>query len=288
MASQSIRFLLLLCFLAVSVLVIPSPFEATEQSPDQNLEQYAQADEQLAQSLVTIYDHLKILIWSSRKLQKDFTQTIPQELYDYQLKLQQTIHYLSEIKTEDPLRNRVLAKTIEVAKLDLSASEHVIKAVVMAKQANAATPACNDTWDRGVARSNLANEIRGSIKGDMATLYRQSPTLQNNMPNDLFYFTGIKPRPSCFRIGTENLISSPFYLLVVYPGSFASELGLKPGDLIISANGKKMQQGNSIEDFKMIIQNNLGKKIDVVVERGGKEQTLTLDIPETIPARHLY
>jgi S1-C subfamily serine protease len=38
----------------------------------------------------------------------------------------------------------------------------------------------------------------------------------------------------------------------------------------------------------MIIQENLGKPLAVVVEREGKTQTLDIKLPKEIPAQHLY
>lgn len=78
-------------------------------------------------------------------------------------------------------------------------------------------------------------------------------------------------------------------MLVLYDNSMAKALGLRQGDEIISAAGQKFDNKNgSFEDFKMIIQNNLGKTIEVVVMRDSKETTLKMEIPKEIPKEYLY
>jgi S1-C subfamily serine protease len=83
-------------------------------------------------------------------------------------------------------------------------------------------------------------------------------------------------------------VSNPLYLSVVYQDSFAVTLGLKPGDRLISAAGTDLDPKGSMEEFKMIVQNNLGKTIPVTVEREGKKTELKMSVPKEIPSSFLY
>lgn len=125
---------------------------------------------------------------------------------------------------------------------------------------------------RSIALRNLAKETIFEKSEQTANLYQQSATFKETVPVDLTSFLGISSRPSKFRLGVQTRPGNPFYLLIVYSGSVAFSLGLKAGDRIISAAGRAMSSNESIEIFKMIIQENLGKKVDTIIERDGKNR----------------
>ena len=64
----------------------------------------------------------------------------------------------------------------------------------------------------------------------------------------------------------------------VTPNSPAAKAGLKPGDVILGAEGQKIK---SVHDLPRIVANApIGKKMDLEVQRNGKDMTLTANIAE--------
>ncbi|HEY3377307.1 MAG TPA: hypothetical protein VGL77_07400, partial [Armatimonadota bacterium] len=74
----------------------------------------------------------------------------------------------------------------------------------------------------------------------------------------------------------------------VVTDSFGDDLGFQSGDRIIAIGQQVLIAKNSIEDAKLLISQNLGKRIKVTVFRNGKERTFTMNIPKTIPKSALY
>lgn len=62
----------------------------------------------------------------------------------------------------------------------------------------------------------------------------------------------------------------------VYDNQPAQEAGIKVGDIVKSVNGHKISIGREIDTYLMLHPLS-GEKVDVVVERDGKEKTITLD-----------
>ncbi|HZU89470.1 MAG TPA: RIP metalloprotease RseP [Stellaceae bacterium] len=58
----------------------------------------------------------------------------------------------------------------------------------------------------------------------------------------------------------------------VQPGSAAQAAGFKPGDLVLSINGEKI---DSFADMQRIVSVSAGEPLTVVVDRGGEQVTLT-------------
>ena len=58
----------------------------------------------------------------------------------------------------------------------------------------------------------------------------------------------------------------------VQPNSAAAAAGFKPGDLVLSIDGTKI---DSFSDMQRIVSVSSGEKLKIVVERGGREVTLT-------------
>lgn len=134
----------------------------------------------------------------------------------------------------------------------------------------------------------MTEEILASQNSILREIYGGSSTFRDNIPKELVYALAIEPRPSVFRFGVWTPVTNPLYLSIVYQDSFASTLGLKSGDRLISAAGTDLDPKGSIEEFKIIVQNNLGKTIPVTVEREGKKTELKMQVPKEIPSSFLY
>ena len=82
---------------------------------------------------------------------------------------------------------------------------------------------------------------------------------------------------------TKNPDAMPVEITAVSPGSPADQAGLKPGDVIFSIDGEPIA---GVKNVKSKIEENAGKEISVVVQRGDTQVTVTLRprLPEEIPA----
>jgi regulator of sigma E protease len=59
---------------------------------------------------------------------------------------------------------------------------------------------------------------------------------------------------------------------VVQPGSAAEAAGFKPGDIVLSINGRRIE---SFTDMQRIVSRSAGQTLTIVIDRGGVEMTLT-------------
>jgi len=82
---------------------------------------------------------------------------------------------------------------------------------------------------------------------------------------------------------TGNPDAVPVQIVAVSPGSPAEQAGLQPGDVIVSINGEEI---TGMKNVVSTINENAGKEISLVVQRGDSQVTLTLRprLPDEIPA----
>jgi regulator of sigma E protease len=83
-------------------------------------------------------------------------------------------------------------------------------------------------------------------------------------------------------MGAYRLGIGPAASLLVHEvgeGTLAEEIGLRKGDEILLLDGEPVL---SLMDFKKRLKANIGKEIDMVVGRAGKEIALTVTVPEPI------
>jgi len=246
-------------------------------------------DSSILEFLILRADHQVIYYWADEITGgHGYRQGVPQDLYNYQTKLEVALRRIKDVQTDDPSRSTLLKNLLEAGSNQLLAAEYMIKAIVVGQQANEWGPQSQDLQKRSKAALAMTEEILASQNPILREIYGGSSAFSDNIPKELVYSLAIEPRPSIFRLGVQTLASNPLYLSVVYQDSFASKLGLKPGDRLISAAGTDLDPKGSIEEFKMIVQNNLGKTIPVTVEREGKKTELKMSVPKEIPSSFLY
>ncbi len=246
-------------------------------------------DNSILDFLILRADHQVVYHWADEITRgTGFLQGVPQDLYNHQTKLEVGLRRLKEIKTDDPSRATLLKNLQEVGASQYVATEHMIKAIVTGQQTNNWGPQSQDLQKRSKAALAMAEELLSSQNTILLEIYKGSSSFRDNIPKELVYFLEIEPRPSLFRLGVQALVTNPLYLSIVYQDSLASTLGLKPGDRLISAAGTDLDPKGSIEEFKMIVQNNLGNTISATVDREGKKTELKMQIPKEIPANFLY
>ena len=76
---------------------------------------------------------------------------------------------------------------------------------------------------------------------------------------------------STHRVGDIGVSRWPARASAVRPGSAAMEAGMRPGDIILSIDGKPVE---AFEDLPRIVSAALGKKLELVVQRGSERLTL--------------
>ncbi|MDO9508462.1 MAG: trypsin-like peptidase domain-containing protein [Thermovirgaceae bacterium] len=246
-------------------------------------------DSTLLDFFVLLSDHKVTYYWADEVTRSTgLQQGVPQQMYDHQTKLSLGLRQIKALTTDDPLRKDLLKTFVEIGTNQFSAAEFMVNAVVAWQQANNWGPQSQDLQKRAGASMTLANELNNASIPALRELYEKSSVFKEKIPKELVYSMGIEKRPSIFSLGVQTYARNPFALVMVYPDSVASTLGLQTGDLIVSAAGTKFESNGSIEDFKVIIQNNLGNAIDVLVERSGKKTDLKMAVLKEIPANFLY
>jgi hypothetical protein len=245
-------------------------------------------DARLAEALVAYVDnsvsltHAQVMTEGLR-----YRTGVPSLLHDMQQALDASIGRLAAVRTDDERRARLVKAVLQIATSQRAASEDYIKAVAAAQQASAWGASALDLRKRSMTQSASANEQLASLKADLQALEAASAKFGSSLPKDLRYATGLIERPTRIRLGCLVLSRNPFYLLVAYTDGWAYQLGLRVTDTIRSAGGREFTASDSLEDFKLVIQQNLGKTLKVVVEREGKRLELPLKLPKTIPAQAL-
>jgi hypothetical protein len=151
-----------------------------------------------------------------------------------------------------------------------------------------------------VAQSITAAQAANSFMGEPQNLLAQAKALEpalvlppetvNDLkgsqafaaalPVDKRVRMGLSNDPRDVRLGADYYQSTPTMLAVVDKGGLADKMGFKAGDRIISVSGQPIA---SIWDFKLMLRANAGKKLSVLVERKGKQETVGASVPSQLP-----
>lgn len=260
----------------------PTATPAVVQKPTADLKEI---DILIGSSYQSLSDNLVILVWADRrKAGYGFKNGVPKEVYDLQQALDAYGAKLAEVRTEDQLRARVIKSLLQMITAQKASTENFIRAVVIAQQYQVWGAQSQDALSRA---SSLQNSISAKIKEsltDNSALEKESATFRDYLFPAIRYWLGLAPRPSGYVLGIETYSRNQYYLLVVYSNGLADKIGFKPGDTIKTVAGHDLSKSLDIEDLKLIIKENLGKKIDAIVERDGKIESIKLKIPKEIPA----
>ncbi len=250
---------------------------------------FVELDQKLSGFLNLLSGNMALYFWANAKSKGyGFKEGVPQEIYNEQIRFQQVLGEISGIKTEDPLRSRVLASVVTAGRNYNQGLEYFIQSIVVGQQANSWTPQAEDLFKRSQAHLQIVVDTISAPESGVVDLMEASTEFREALLPETAYDLGLAPRPSSFRIGVVSRPENPFYLLVVFPEGFGASLGFRPGDRIISVGGHTFGERESIEDFKLKIEENLGKPLPVVVEREGKLETLEIKLPKEIPGKYLY
>ncbi len=262
--------------------------EGTEAAPTETVT-LETVDALLAEACLVLDDLRVFYDWEDvRTSGQGFLGGVDKELYSAQQQAEQILKKLAGQKVTDQLRKDSILAILEIGSKQYNAVEEFIKAVVIGQQFKDWNAQAQDMYRRSQASMETVESLKVARKTVLCELYEKSPAFREKLPKAVAYNFGILDRPSNFRLGLVSFARNQFYVMATRKNSLAGKLGLLGGDKIISAAGRTFGPEDTIEDFKLVIINNLGKQIEVVVERNNKPKVLKMKIPAEIPAEYLY
>jgi len=254
-----------------------------------NLAPLDEIDARIGRALMAVTEDSACLAWAGEITRGyGFLNGVPEVVYQMQQSLDTAMAALSEVRTDDALRLRLGRAIVPILANQKASSESFIRAVVIGQQAKSWDAQSQDAQKRSNSLTqSVSTQIAGLVE-DLKALEDGSAKFREFLTFEQRYVLGLAERPSGFRLGVNTYPRNPFLLLVVGADSLAKKMGLRPGDLVVSAGGRTFTAADDFEEFKLLIKANLGRKLEAVVERNGKTQAVTLKIPNEIPADALY
>lgn len=242
-------------------------------------------DALIGNAFLVLSDNLNVIVWADVGIKGyGFKNGVPKLLYDFQQDLDAAGIKLSEVRTDDPLRQKLIKSLLQVLAMQKASSENFIRSVVIGQQMGIWGAQSQDSWNRASSTRKGLEDKLAEMLPEISELERTSAKFRESMFPQTRYWLRLAKRPSGYSLGVITYARRPFLLLVVYNSSLAYKIGLRAGDTIQSVNGVDPTKSIDLETVKVIIKENLGKKIDAVVERDGKIETIKLKIPKEIPA----
>lgn len=139
----------------------------------------------------------------------------------------------------------------------------ITQAITAAQSANSTIGEPTNMF--GQAQAILATLV---VPPDVQQLLRDSPAFKEALPPDVRPRIGLPPDNRDIRLGADYAQSFPQMFAVIDKGGAADSMGFKPGDRVISVDGRPV---NSIWDFKLALRQ-AGGRASVVYERQGKQE----------------
>jgi len=242
-------------------------------------------DALIGNAFLTLSDNLDVIVWADVGIKGyGFKNGVPKPLYDFQQDLDAAGIKLSEVRTDDPLRQKLIKSLLQVLSMQKASSENFIRSVVIGQQMGIWGAQSQDAWNRASSSRKGLDDKLAEMVPEISELERTSAKFRESMFPHTRYWLRLAKRPSGYSLGVISYARRPFFLLVVYNSSLAYKIGLRAGDTIQSVNGVDPTKSFDLETVKVIIKENLGKKIDAVVERNDKIENIKLKIPKEIPA----
>jgi hypothetical protein len=173
----------------------------------------------------------------------------------------------------DPARQKVFDELNRLTPQGTKYVELVTQAITAAQSSNSTMGEPTNTFGQAqaiLAALTVGDEISRSLK--------ESPAFRDALAPDVRLRAGLAPDPRDFRLGADYAQSVPLMIAVVEKNGMVESMGFKPGDRILSVNGRNL---STLWEFKMAIKENAGRKLTVVYEREGKQQSKDLKAPSS-------
>jgi hypothetical protein len=183
----------------------------------------------------------------------------------------QTVAAIGALKPADPLRKRFLEESKRTGEEAKKYADLLAKAITMAQDKNTAMGEPLNLYGQAKALESVLTFSAEVMEG-----LRASQAFRDALPADLRAKAGLAADSKDVRIGADYCQSMPLMLAVVESGGVAAAMGFEAGDQLVSAAGKPLK---SIWEFKLVLRENLGRKIQVAFTRKGKSKTAEVKVP---------
>lgn len=243
----------------------------------------APVDAGLAAALIEIRN-----IWISYSSLSDSIYTITRygnlgrlDLYSVQSEVDNFMTQTSWLKTDDPLRQKLIQTAIQLLEKEKQGLGYDINCANLNKNTHP-SEVVPQAEESGRMASALFRSIPGlllALKPDFRQLAQNSPEFLKALPAEMQYFLGVTDRKSKVKLGVCTPIKDPLFLQSVNGSQLAYKLGLRPGDTIVSIGGRALKADEDIENLKAVIEENSGKELEAVVTRSGKPKALSMKVP---------
>jgi S1-C subfamily serine protease len=264
----------------------PAVPTAAAASPDSE-----EIDVALAAALTNLHDWWAIYGPFSRDIYRIslYSNLKNLDLYTVQSKIDSAINSLRWLKPADALRDKLVPVVAQLLASERQAIDLDLQCWLLNKDAppGKRNPQAEDAARRAAALFDAVPPQVASLRGDFRRLAQESPKFLAPLPPEMRYFLGLDPRKSKLALGIYLQAVAPMQVLsfaVAKP--LAGELGLRGGDLIVSAAGRKFKPQDDMEDFKLLVESNAGRTLEVVVQRGGTLKTLQVKVPADVVQRY--
>lgn len=245
-------------------------------------------DKRVGESLLAGLELLVAYVYADEVTRgQGFLQGMPPVLYQCRQEVESSLKHLANLRTADPLRQRLLAVTVRALDAGVKATDLAIQSVVVAQQQNGWGPASADLCNRSRALIQTEAAMRPEVLADLKQLLEASAAFRATLPAEALYTMGVLERTSGYSLGVQSFHRDPFVFVLVFPKGFAAQLGFEPGDKLVSLGSRTFKTGDTVEDLRREIQAHLGQTLPAMVERGGKPVGLEVDIPKEIPQAFL-
>lgn len=271
---------------SVTAGATPAVPNAAATSPDSE-----QIDAALAAALTNLHDWWAIYGPFSREIYRIslYSSLKNLDLYTVQSKIDSAINSLRWLKPADAPRDKLVPVVGQLLASERQAIDLDLQCWLLNKDAppGKRNPQAEDAARRAAALFEAVPPQVASLEGDFRRLAQESPKFLASLPPEMRYFLGIVPRKSQLDLGVYLQAAAPMQVLgFAVAKSLAGDLGLHGGDIIVSAGGREFKPEDDMEDFKLLVESNAGRTLDVVVKRGGKLKTLQMKIPVDVVQKY--
>lgn len=264
----------------------PAVPTAVAASPDSE-----EIDAALAAALTNLHDWWAIYGPFSRDIYRIslYNNLKNLDLYTVQSKIDSAINSLRWLKPADALRDKLVPMVAQLLASERQAIDLDLQCWLLNKDAppGKRNPQAEDAARRAAALFEAVPPQVASLRGDFRRLAQESPKFLAPLPPEMRYVLGLDPRKSKLTLGIYLQAVAPMQVLsfaVAKP--LAGELGLRGGDLIVSAAGREFKPQDDMEDFKLLVESNAGRTLEVVVQRGSKLKTLQVKVSADVVQRY--
>jgi S1-C subfamily serine protease len=203
---------------------------------------------------------------------------VPSVLYSSADLIRSLLDRLATVGTAD-YRERVAANSISLLRALSESTAYLTQAIEKCDQDRGWSSEAKSLLSRSEASEQEATNVQPVSPEDLQKLLA-SKAFADRLPVDFAHSIGTQRDQTGFPLGVSIFWRTPLWIVGVQKDGLADSLGFRFGDTIISADGHGFA---TLQDVKLFMKSNLGKKTKFDVQRDGKRQTITVRIPDELP-----